>query len=244
MTPKEIMQALKPEHPNLQEALDEAVRQQNEVIPLLLQSLKTLRNSDISNYEDDTYVAAAYLLANFKEPNAFAVITDLIRYNEDDLEVVWGDILTEDICPILRDTFNGELWRLKEIAENPYYSLWARSAALQAFGYICYDGKADRQELIDYIRALIKKTRDIKYDKYIKDVITCVILHVILDQRIIELKNEVKEIYSLKLVDFKYYGNYDKFLNILINDAYFSEKDKHISNVAEKLKSRQWFKKQ
>ncbi|MDR3244467.1 MAG: DUF1186 domain-containing protein [Elusimicrobiota bacterium] len=250
MMPKEIMRALQWENPKLKEALDKALKQKNEITPLLLECLKNalqkaIKNVDDLEHDDGSYIIAAYLLAKFREKSAFSIFIDLMKFDKDAIDIIWGDIMVDDMDTFLRDTFNAKQQLLKEVIENSSYFLWSRIIALKAYSCICYDGHIKREELIIYIRGLIDKIcNDKRYSKNERvDIFTYGILEVVLEQKLIGLNADIKKLYDKELLEINYCGDYNDFLQEMINPAndIFYVRKSHIDDVAGMLAKWQVF---
>jgi hypothetical protein len=242
MTAAEIVDSLYPNSPSLREAIDEAVRRKDELIPALLESLQDALDDIDGAIETDhcVFIAAAYLLAQFREKAAFPLLIKLIEFDEETVRDLWGDILTESYHRMLRDTFNGDTGALRGLIENRRCSPWARRMALDAYGFIFHDGHITRRELTRYLRRLIRVVYREDLDEDDITVVTA-IGNIVIDYHLFEMTEDIKELYDNEFIDLMDYGEYDEFLK-LVNGFYdTSFDDRHITDTAEEL--RFWFDK-
>jgi hypothetical protein len=240
MTVTEIIDSLCPGSPQLREAIDEAVRQKEAVIPALLKCLQNVLEDITDAIEGDcTFIAAAYLLAQFGEKSAFPLLVSLLRLDEDTERELWGDIVTQSYSLMLRDTFNGDIGLLREVIENYSYSPWARKAALDAYGFLFHDGRITRRELTRYLRRLIRVVYDDDLDEDDVIVVTGV-AHVVADYHLIEMIEDIKELYEADFIDTGMLEEEDflEMVNDLNKPLYW---DRHITDTVEELETWKWF---
>ena len=138
-------------------ACREILRRKEDFIPPLLAVLdNTLANLDAVLDEDkNTFVPAAFLLAQMREKQAYPRLAALINFDDRTVERLWEDVLVQSYCVILRDTFNGDSSVFKPIIENCSAGPWARSMAISAWGLHFHDGHISREEITAYYRRLI-----------------------------------------------------------------------------------------
>jgi hypothetical protein len=242
MTVPEIFDSLYAGSPLLKEAIEEAVRQKEAVTPALLEQLQIVSDDidgtiDAGDYD---FIAAAYLLAQFREKSAFPLLVSLLRIDEDTADELWGDVLTQSCAPMLRDTFNGDAGLLREVIENRSYSPWARITALEAYSYLYTDGHITRRELTRYLRRLI---RVVYRNNLNEDDITVIsyVGHAVIDCHLIEMIDDIKELYDNELIDRFSLGEYKEFLGMVngYDDTFYAKR--HITDTIKELKTWNWF---
>ena len=137
------------------EALKDAVNMEEEITPILLDELdKIIACPEIAT-ENQDYIHASYLLAQFRKKEAFGRIIDLISFTPDEVELLFGDLIIDDLPSILYSTYDGHLDLLKGVIENPLLNIYARGAALDVYGKLYSDGIVNKEECINYLRELI-----------------------------------------------------------------------------------------
>jgi hypothetical protein len=229
MTADEIIQALTDYTPRFPgEALSEAPQHREELIPRLLDSLdyvaenlKTLMNK---NPDYQLHFFAMFLLARFREQRAFPKLVHFLHKNEDELDFILGDVLTEHYKAILCSTYNGDISLLRNVIENDAYYEFARDAAMHAYVYIVLDGHISREELTDYLRHVIRGLKD-------DDTVgATLVVDTILDKHIFDLLPEAKSLYDRELVNSFICGSYDIFISHIFDYTYDSDEKIHIND--------------
>ena len=223
-------------------ACREILGRPGDFIPLLIDILdKTMHDPESLDDEGDApHIPAAMLLAQMREPQAYSRLVDLINYDEDSVDYLWGDILTEQYVSMLRDTFNGDSSLLPRLIENRSAWSHSRAMAIIAWGMHYFDGRISRDEIVRYFRRLIHEVYTGKPDD---DDIT--VLSYIADcareQRLEELIEDVLTIYAR--------GGIDEFLcesreeyGAKFSDPLYGPTDLHIDDVIRELEKWQWFK--
>jgi len=84
---------------------------------------------DNPDYMGFTY--ALYLLAQFKEKQAYPIIVKYVSQLTNGLDGT-GDMVTEDLGSLLASVCNGDLSLIKQLIENPERNGYVRSAALES----------------------------------------------------------------------------------------------------------------
>ena len=80
-------------------AVNEAIAQKEALTSYLLESLAEAANDPqaVLDRGDFTYIYAAFLLSQFREPHAFPLILKLASYDREMVEWLMGDSITEDL---------------------------------------------------------------------------------------------------------------------------------------------------
>lgn len=139
------------------EAVKAAIVHKSEITPKLLEFLDyAYKHHQIL---DDNYMGhlyALFLLAEFREPQAFATVMNILELPDDSLELLLGDTLTEDYAQIITSVYNGDLARIKQVIENPDNDLFARIAAINSLISLVKISVLDQDEIIQYIASLFQ----------------------------------------------------------------------------------------
>jgi hypothetical protein len=108
--------------------------------------------------EDDYmgHLYALFLLAEFREPRAFATVMNILELPEESLDLLLGDSLTEDYAKIITSVYNGDLASIKRVIENPNNDLYARIAAINGLVSLVKVSVLDQDEIIQYIASLFQ----------------------------------------------------------------------------------------
>ncbi len=140
------------------EALEEAVRQREEITPELLRILEWTTGNLPEVAENEDYMAHTYamlLLAQFREPRAYPVIVNLFSVGDQDLlDGVMGDFITEDLDRVLASVCNGDTSLIEQMAENASLGQYVRAGALGAWEVLFIEGARSRDEVMAYFKSL------------------------------------------------------------------------------------------
>jgi hypothetical protein len=223
-------------------ACREILRRKEDFIPGLIRILDAVAadpawdNPDDENYE--LLIPAAFLLAQMREGRAYPRLVELISYDDDTVDSIWGDILCEQYIWILRDTFNGDAALLPRLIEDRTCGEFSRAMALKAWGMLYFDGHISREEIIRYFRHLIHNVYAGRPDK--ADVIVLsFIADVAREQRLEALFDDVKTIYKRNGIDRMLCGDYKTYSTDFRLPIYAAE-DRHIDAIRE-LDKWNWF---
>ncbi len=138
-------------------ALEEAIAQKEQITPYLLNILEEVTNNTKLLVERDDYMGhiySMYLLAQFRERDAYPLIFDFFSIpGEVSLEVT-GDVVTEDLKNILASVSRGDVSLIQALAENESANEYARAAALEALLCLVVAGEIRREEVIEYYKSL------------------------------------------------------------------------------------------
>jgi len=233
MTAQEIVDALSTMTRRFpREALSEAPQHREELIPHLLDSLDYVcGNADKLIKEEspyDLHFYAMYLLAQFREKKAFPRMIRLLRMDKETVDYFLGDVVTEGASRCLCSVYDGNLGLLKELIEDTNADVYARNAALDAYGFITRGDATAREEMIDYLRRFI-------YGPMQNDTgdMPTFVASVILDEHFFELIPDVKILHDRELIDTFAHGDYDGFLDFIF--SYSGDKGIFIDNVVTEL---------
>lgn len=134
-------------------ALAEAHR--DEVAPHLVDVLTQLA-ADTSLADGGRWALhmwAMHLLAAWRDTRAYAPLLALAHHDEDTLDQVLGDVMTESLQSCLASVCDGNVALLQALFEDTSACVWARDAALDAMKIRVLEGDGDREELVDYLMA-------------------------------------------------------------------------------------------
>lgn len=136
-------------------AIESALNKQIEITPILLKFLDEV----IDNYEsiEDFYFGhlhALYLLARFREKQAFDRAIKIMSLPNDWPENLLGDTITEDLHNIVASLYDGDLASIHAIIENPKLNTWSRNAALKTLLVFVKEKILEREDVILYFETL------------------------------------------------------------------------------------------
>ncbi len=126
-----------------------------EVTPYLIEALEQMA-ADPSLADDGSYVLhlyAMHLLAAWREPRAFAAMVALGRHDEDAVDMMMGDTVTETYGRCLASVCGDDIAPIKALFEDSQASHWSRNAGLDAMMVRVLEGDGSRDELVAYLMA-------------------------------------------------------------------------------------------
>ncbi len=136
-------------------AIKSALKKQYEIIPILLNLLDDV----INRYESIEgfyfgHLHALYLLARFREKQAFHRAIRIMNLPNEWPGYLLGDTITEDLHNIVASLYDGDLASLHAIIEKSEVDTWSRNAALKTLSVLVKEKILERSEVIIYIKKL------------------------------------------------------------------------------------------
>jgi len=149
-------------------ALNEAINNQELIIPELLKIIEFTKDNIKELITEEKYIApiyAMYLLAQFREKQAYRLIIDFFSMPGDMAIEITGDVVTEALGRILASVYDGNDNLLKSLIENKELNEYVRSAALECLLVLFAVGIKSREEIISYFKQLFngKLENDFSY---------------------------------------------------------------------------------
>jgi Protein of unknown function (DUF1186)/SEC-C motif len=139
-------------------ALRQAVEKKDEITPHLLKALERAADVpiDVLNAGDDSYIYAMFLLAQFRDKRAYPLIIKLTSHSPELVDVLLGDIPTEDLANILASVSLGDTSLITELAANKEAEEFARAAAIRSWLALVVSGEKSREEAVAYYKSLFE----------------------------------------------------------------------------------------
>jgi hypothetical protein len=139
-------------------ALRQAVEKKDEITPHLLKALERAADDpeDVLEAEDDSYIYAMFLLAQFREKRAYPLIIKLASHPPDLVDDLLGDIPTEDLANVLASVSMGDMGLIAKLAENREAEEFARAAAIRSWLALVVSGDRSREEAVAYYKGLFE----------------------------------------------------------------------------------------
>ncbi len=135
------------------EAMAFANTHREEIAPHLIEVLKQVA-ADPSSIDDPDYMLheyALHLLAAWADQRAYAPMVALGHHDEETLDGLLGDTITESYGRCLATVCDGNLAPLKALFQDTKASHWARLAALEAMVMRVMEGDDSRDALVQYL---------------------------------------------------------------------------------------------
>ena len=187
-------------YPFQREALQEAIKIQNDITPALLDIIAFSANNPKwleDNYDYMGFFYALFLLAQFREKKAYPLIVKYLSQlsNNDALDAT-GDLITEDLGSILASVCNGDLRLIKQLIENPEINQYVRSAALESLVVLYKHELLTRTELIAYFASLINEKLE-PHESFLLSSLACYCCDIHPE----ELYNDLVKCFDADLID-------------------------------------------
>ncbi|MHB1461768.1 MAG: DUF1186 domain-containing protein [Armatimonadota bacterium] len=141
------------------QAVEEAVRQRDEITPELLRVLEAATPNIAGIVCDEAYsghIYAMYLLAQFRDERAYQPLVDFISSDQKSVEMLLNDIITEDLGRLLASVCNGDTRLIRGMIENTALNEYVRMAGLDALVVLVAQGIMTRDEVIAYFLSLFQ----------------------------------------------------------------------------------------
>jgi hypothetical protein len=142
------------------EALLAALEQRESITPGLLDALRFARER-AHDLPDDYFLHtwAMFLLAKFREPQAYPLIVDLLSFPRKTLDQLHGGLVTEDGGRILASVCGGDTRLIEQLIENPEADEYARDAGVAALVGLVAAGQRSREDTLEYFRHLFRTAK-------------------------------------------------------------------------------------
>ncbi|GAA0365724.1 hypothetical protein GCM10008932_17390 [Alkalibacterium iburiense] len=216
-----------------QSALEKAIANKEETTQILLKELDHLIENPRMITEDYMlHIYALFLLAQFREKEAFSKICELVSVSSEQADFMLGDIITEDLSSILYSTFDGDFNTLKSVIEDPVADVYVRGAALDVYGKLYSDGEVSKEEVITYLRKLMSNPYDRETD------LANMMQGLVIDRHIFELIDDIQHLYDEGRIDEGIVGYYDSFIDFMYSYSYNRESVFYLDDSIKEM--RKW----
>jgi Protein of unknown function (DUF1186) len=188
-------------------ALESAIAEQEAITPLLLATVtewkfKLEELSERHNYFLHLY--AMYLLAQFKESQAYLPIVEFFSVPGEIAMDVTGDLATEDLGRILASVCDGNIEPIQQLIENRQANEYVRSSALSSLIILVIQGAIEREVVIKYFEELFSTRLEREYSfVWTKLVMKSAMLAPL------ELKQQIDRAFDAELVEEFFFGRED-----------------------------------
>jgi hypothetical protein len=182
-------------------ALERAIEEQAAITPILLATVEQWKSkleelSERPNYF--LHIYAMYLLAQFRESQAFLPIVAFFSVPGDLSMDVTGDLVTEDLGRILASVCDGNIEPIQQLIENRQANEFIRSSALSSLIILVVRGTIDREVVIKYFEELFLTQLE-REDSYSYIWANLVVKSAILAP--LQLKQQIDRTFDADLID-------------------------------------------
>lgn len=156
-------------------ALRQAVAKKDEITPHLLKSLERAADNpeEALDEEDDSFIYALYLLAQFREKLAYPLIVKLVSHPPELVDDLLGIITTEDLHNILASVSLGDTSLIAKLVVNTEVEEYIRAAAIRSWLTLLVSGEKSREEVVDYYRSLFEGGLEDKNEVVWTELVDC-----------------------------------------------------------------------
>jgi Protein of unknown function (DUF1186) len=214
-------------------ALEQAIAEQAAITPILLATVEQWKSkleelSELPDYH--LHVYAIYLLAQFKESQAYQPIVDFFSVPGEISMDVTGDLVTEDLGRILASVCDGNIAPIQELIENRQANEYARSSALSSLIILVLQGTLDRAVVIKYFEELFSTRLEQEYSS--------IWTNLVMESAVLaplQLKQQIDQVFEADLVDQFFFApeDVDYYINLGQEASLNELQDRHHYSLIE-----------
>ena len=152
MTPREIMAALEANGPLPREALDAAGQSRDTMVPVFLDYIGKLQSAGIDDLEGmDAFVFIFFLLAEWRETQAYRPLASLLRRDPEFLDALLGDSITEASARVMAGVFDGDLQPMFDILLDDDADGFVRGEMFDTLVIVALENPALRPQITQFL---------------------------------------------------------------------------------------------
>jgi hypothetical protein len=133
------------------------IENHSESIPALLRILEKVIENPEEFSEDEDFMGvinASFLLAQLREERAYPFICDILRLEEEQLDNLLGDYLSEDMHRVIASISGGDPSKIKELIEDEAIEYTVRNVGLRALVVLVMENALSRESVVEYFKTL------------------------------------------------------------------------------------------
>ena len=141
----------------LREEVEEALTLREEITPLLLDILEKI-SADPAKYAAEDHFSQNYgvaLLAHFREPKAHLPLIKAFNLPQEQLDLIWGDMVTESFPGLACRTAHGDYAAIQELVLDRNAYEFLRGAAMECIVLAVARGEMSRDEALVFYASLM-----------------------------------------------------------------------------------------
>ena len=132
--------------------IEACLSNQDAAVPAFIDLLQRCAdNTPVKPEEEDAIFLIVHILGELGEKRAFQPFIDFLAGDQERLDRVLGDAVTENLPQILISTFDGNTQRLYDVMNDSNIHEFVRDAAFRAWTYFVCMGEIDREEAQQYL---------------------------------------------------------------------------------------------
>ena len=162
MKPQEILHHLTFAESFPKHALRAATAQRNEMLPLFLEQIERyLAADEAERMERSPLLLIFHLFGQWRETAAYRPLLQLLRCPSEDLDVEFGDCITETFHRVIAAVFDGDLQPLYDAILDIDADEFVRSRLCEVVAMLALRGDIPRPEAVRFLRPLfVTKPQD------------------------------------------------------------------------------------
>jgi len=156
VTPEQIFTALAVPEGFPREAMIEAGRHREEMIPVFLDLIHRLRRAGPDTVAEDdlaVFLLAFFLLGEWRDVRAYRPLAALLRHDSAFLDALLGDAITESTARVVAGVFDGDLMPILEVLEDASADVFVRCQMIDALVMIARGQPNKAAEIHAYLEA-------------------------------------------------------------------------------------------
>lgn len=131
-----------------------------EAVPGFLRVLeRCTRDPNPSLQDQDSLFLILHVLGEMEETRAFQPLMDFLVGDQDRVDRLLGDVVTETLHQILISTFDGDAGRMYGIMNDAGIDEFVRDSVFRAWTFLAAAGRIDRGEALEYLRGAFETLR-------------------------------------------------------------------------------------
>lgn len=223
-------------------ALEQAIAEQEAIMPLLLATVAEWKSkleelSERPNYF--LHIYAMYLLAQFKESQAYLPIVEFFSVPGDISIDVTGDLVTDDLSRILASVCDGNIEPIQQLIENRQANEYVRSSALSSLIILVLQGTLDREIVIKYFEELFSTRLEREYSS--------IWTNLVMESAMLaplQLKQQIDRVFDADWVDSFFFNrkDVDYYINLGQEASLNELRDrKHYALIEDTISEMEWW---
>jgi Protein of unknown function (DUF1186) len=223
-------------------ALERAIAEQEAITPILLATLEEWKSkleelSERPNYF--LHIYAMYLLAQFRESQAYQPIVEFFSVPGEISMDVTGDLVTEDLGRIIASVCDGNIESIQQLIENRQANEYVRSSALSSLIILVVQGTIDREVIIKYFEELFSTRLEREYSS--------IWTNLVMESAVLaplELKQQIDLVFDADLVDEFFFSreDVDYYINLGREASLNELRDrKHYTSIEDTISEMEWW---
>jgi Protein of unknown function (DUF1186) len=223
-------------------ALERAIAEREAITPILLATVKEWKSKLEELAERPNYflhIYAMYLLAQFRESQAYQPIVEFFSVPGEISMDVTGDLVTEDLGRILASVCDGNIEPIQQLIENRQANEYVRSSALSSLIILVVQGTLDREVVIKYFEELFSTRLEREYSS--------IWTNLVMESAVLaplELKQQIDLAFDADLVDEFFFSreDVDYYINLGREASWNELRDRqHYTLIQDTISEMEWW---